>query len=68
MVTLNQVHLVLEFPYVFPKELPKLPPDGEIEFSIDVILGTQLISIPPYRMAGTKEIEGIAASVVRAVG
>lgn len=40
-----------EFPDVFPKELLGLPPDREIEFSIDVVPRTQDISIPPYRMA-----------------
>ncbi|XP_070010160.1 uncharacterized protein [Nicotiana sylvestris] len=32
-------------------ELPGIPPDREIDFGIDVIPGTQHISIPPYRMA-----------------
>ena len=32
-------------------ELPGLPPDREIEFCIDVVPGTDPISMPPYRMA-----------------
>ncbi|XP_070011069.1 uncharacterized protein [Nicotiana sylvestris] len=43
--------MVNEFPNVFPDELPGLPPEREIEFSIDVFPDTQPISIPPYRKA-----------------
>ena len=43
-----------EFGDVFPKDLPGLPPDREIEFSIDMILGTAPISQVPYRMAPTE--------------
>ena len=31
--------------------LRALPPDREVEFTIDLIPGTEPISIPPYRMA-----------------
>ena len=51
IVSLKNIPVVQEFPDVFPEELPGLPPDREIEFSIDLIPGTQPISIPPYRMA-----------------
>ena len=40
--------MVEEFPDVFPKELPGLPPDGEIEFCVDLIPRAQPISISPY--------------------
>ena len=43
--------MVCEFPDVFPEELPGLLPDREIEFCIDVVPGTDSISMPPYRMA-----------------
>nr|CAD1839602.1 unnamed protein product [Ananas comosus var. bracteatus] len=36
---------------LFPTELPGIPPDREIEFVIDLILGTPPISKAPYRMA-----------------
>ncbi|WMV45523.1 hypothetical protein MTR67_038908, partial [Solanum verrucosum] len=39
------------FPEVFPENLPGLPPEREVEFSIKLILGSTLISITPYRMA-----------------
>ncbi|XP_070019837.1 uncharacterized protein [Nicotiana sylvestris] len=40
---------------VVPKdELPRIPPYREIDFGIDMIPGTQPISIPPYRMASAE--------------
>ena len=47
----QDVLIVREFPNVFPDELLGLPLDREIEFCIDLVLGTAPISIPPYRMA-----------------
>ena len=43
--------VVEEFLDVFPEDLPGLPPDRVLEFSIDVIPGTAPISKAPYRMA-----------------
>ena len=40
-----------EFLDVFPDDISGLPPDRVIEFVIELILGTELISIPPYRIA-----------------
>ncbi|WRX18085.1 hypothetical protein QQP08_010572 [Theobroma cacao] len=51
---LENVPAVSEFPDVFPDELPRLPPDRELEFTIDLLPGTAPISIPPYRMAPTE--------------
>ncbi|KAK4380215.1 hypothetical protein RND71_002077 [Anisodus tanguticus] len=48
---LQSVPVVSEFPDIFPDDLPGLPPEREVDFSIDVLSGTQPISIPPYRMA-----------------
>ncbi|XP_076912613.1 uncharacterized protein LOC143570977 [Bidens hawaiensis] len=42
---------VCDFPDVFPKELPGLPPDREVEFTIDLVPGAEPISKAPYRMA-----------------
>ncbi|XP_070005143.1 uncharacterized protein [Nicotiana sylvestris] len=47
---LQSVLVVREFPEVFPDDLPGLPPERIIYFGIDLMLGTQPISIPPYRM------------------
>lgn len=51
MENVDFVSVVREFPDDFPEELPGLPLDKEIEFCIDVLLGTQPISIPLYWMA-----------------
>ncbi len=49
--TLESVPVVNEFPEVFPEDLPRVPPEREIDFGIDLLPDTQPISIPPYRMA-----------------
>jgi len=43
--------IVCEYPDVFPKELPGMPPDRDIEFIIDLLPGTGPIAKRPYRMA-----------------
>ena len=48
---LEDIPIVKEFPDVFPDDISGLPPDREVEFTIDFIPGTEPISIPPYRMA-----------------
>ncbi|KAF3623052.1 hypothetical protein FXO37_32055 [Capsicum annuum] len=50
-LTIQFVSIVNEFLDVFPKYLPGVPPDREIEFGIDFLSGTQPISIPSHRMA-----------------
>jgi hypothetical protein len=42
--------VVRDFPDVFPKELPGMPPYKEVEFVIDPLPGTAPISKRPYRM------------------
>ena len=51
---IGDIPIVREFSDVFPNDLPRLPPDCEIEFSIDLLLGTTPISKAPYRMAPTE--------------
>ena len=48
--------LVDEIPVVreFPDDIAGLHSDREVEFTIDLIPGTEPISIPPYRMAPAK--------------
>jgi len=48
---LDQVPIVKEFIDVFSNDLPGLPPYKEIEFCIDLVPGTEPISMAPYRMA-----------------
>ena len=49
--SLESVPVVCEFPKVFPKDLPEVPPEREIDFGIDLLPDNQLISIPSYTMA-----------------
>nr|GEU98249.1 hypothetical protein [Tanacetum cinerariifolium] len=47
-----ETHLVVrDFSDVFPKELPGIPPEREVEFGIELVSGTQPISKALYRMA-----------------
>ena len=42
--------MVCEYPDVFPKELPSMPPDREVEFVKELMPGTAPISKQSYRM------------------
>jgi hypothetical protein len=46
---LEDIGVVNEFPDVFPEHLLGMPPDRDIEFSIELIPGTAPISKRPYR-------------------
>ena len=48
---LEDIPIIKQFPDVFPDDISVLPPDREVEFTIDLIPETEPISIPPYRMA-----------------
>jgi hypothetical protein len=45
---LAKILVVCEFSDVFSDELPGLPPDRDVEFAIELILGTPPISRRPY--------------------
>ena len=47
----SDIPTVCDFPDMFPEELPGLPPQREIEFAIDIVLGATPASITPYRIA-----------------
>lgn len=47
----GKTEVVAEFPDVFPEEIPGMPPDREIEFTIDTFPDIRPISKAPYRMA-----------------
>ena len=47
----DSIRVVSEFPNVFPDDLPGMPPERDIEFSIDLLPGTAPIAKRPYRMA-----------------
>ena len=50
-VRVQDIRIVSDFPEVFPEELPGLPPNRDVEFSIELYAGTNPVSIAPYRMA-----------------
>ncbi|XP_070050687.1 uncharacterized protein [Nicotiana tomentosiformis] len=55
--TLESEPVVNEFLEVFPDEVPRIPPDREIDFRIDVMPGMQPMFILPYRMAPAELME-----------
>ncbi|KAG8472804.1 hypothetical protein CXB51_034687 [Gossypium anomalum] len=56
-LTLDKVRTVKEFQDVFPEELSGLASNREVEFRIDLLPGTALVSITPYRMAPKELVE-----------
>ncbi|XP_052883547.1 uncharacterized protein LOC128292694 [Gossypium arboreum] len=46
----KDIRKVRDFLDVFPDELPGLPPNCEVEFGIELLSSTALVSIAPYRM------------------
>ncbi|GKF26487.1 hypothetical protein Tco_0082381, partial [Tanacetum coccineum] len=48
---LEDILVVREFPEVFPEDLHGLPPVRQVEFQIDLILGTTPVARAPYRLA-----------------
>lgn len=48
---LENIPVVREYPEVFPEDLTTMPPKRDIEFRIDLVLGTAPICKRPYRMA-----------------
>ena len=53
---LKDISIVQELLEVF-QEVPRLPPDQELEFTIELIPGIALISKAPYRTASVELIE-----------
>ncbi|KAK1413191.1 hypothetical protein QVD17_34962 [Tagetes erecta] len=51
ILELGQVPVVKEFPDVFPKELPGVPPERQVEFKIDLVPGANPVAKSPYRLA-----------------
>ena len=47
---LEYILIVRDFSNVFPNDLPRLPLDREVEFTIDLVSGTTPISKVPYWM------------------
>jgi hypothetical protein len=47
----SDIPIVSEYLDVFPADITSLPPEREIEFSIDLIPGAEPVSVAPYRMS-----------------
>ncbi|KAA3462083.1 Retrovirus-related Pol polyprotein from transposon opus [Gossypium australe] len=61
-LSVRDVRTVKEFSDVFSEELPGLPPDLGVEFSINLLSGTAPVSIALYRMA-LKELVQLKAQI-----
>jgi hypothetical protein len=48
---LKDIHVVREFPDVFPDDMPRMPPERAIEFKIELQPGTAPISMALYKMS-----------------
>ncbi|KAI3774607.1 hypothetical protein L1987_49166 [Smallanthus sonchifolius] len=48
---LEDIPIVRDYPEVFPKDLPGLPPPRQVEFRIDLVPGSAPIARSPYRLA-----------------
>jgi len=53
----DKLQVVCDFPEVFPDETPDVPPEREVEFSIDLVPGTKLVSMAPYRTSASELAE-----------
>jgi hypothetical protein len=54
---LETIKVVSEFPDVFPKDLPGMPPEQKVEFAIELLSGTAPIFKRAYRVSGPKLVE-----------
>jgi hypothetical protein len=57
VTALEEILVVQEYPNVFTKELPGMPPDRDIEFLIELLPGTPPIAKRPYRMPINELVE-----------
>ncbi|KAI5381318.1 hypothetical protein KIW84_UN0831 [Lathyrus oleraceus] len=56
-LVIGDLAVVCDFPDVFPEEVNELPPEREVEFTIDLVPGTRPISMAPYRMSAVELAE-----------
>nr|GEX62264.1 putative reverse transcriptase domain-containing protein [Tanacetum cinerariifolium] len=48
---MEDVHVICDFPKVFPEEFPGLPSPRQVEFQIDLVTGVTSVACAPYRLA-----------------
>ncbi|XP_017628646.1 uncharacterized protein LOC108471557 [Gossypium arboreum] len=56
-LSVGDIHTMREFSNIFPEEFPRVPLDREVEFGIDLLPVTAVVSIVPYLMAPKELIE-----------
>jgi len=49
--TLEDIPIARDYPDVFPEELPGIPPEREVNFTIELLPGAAPVSKAPYRMS-----------------
>ncbi|KAI3754801.1 hypothetical protein L1987_54592 [Smallanthus sonchifolius] len=59
---LQDIPIIRDFPEVFPKDLPGLPPPRQVEFRIDLVPGTTPVAKAPYRLAPS-EMQELASQL-----
>ena len=57
LTSLKQHPILDQFSDVFPEEIPGLPPQREIDFSIELLPGSAPVSRVPYRMSAPELTE-----------
>ncbi|XP_054822826.1 uncharacterized protein LOC129321105 [Prosopis cineraria] len=55
--SIDKIGVVNEFSKVFMNDMSGLPPEREVEFTINLVPGTEAISKVPYRMSPTELAE-----------
>jgi hypothetical protein len=55
--SLEVIKVMSEFSYVFPEDLPGMPPERKVEFAIELLPGTAPISKRAYRVSGPELAE-----------
>jgi hypothetical protein len=56
-ISLDDIRIALDYPDVFLEELPRMPPNRDTEFIIELLPGTPPISKRPYRMSMNELVE-----------
>ena len=56
-VAIDELQVVRDFPKVFPDDIPDVPAEREVEFSIDLVPGTKPVSMGPYRISAYELVE-----------
>jgi len=54
---IDKLQVVCDFPEVFPDEIPDVPPEREVEFSINLVPRTKPVSMTPYHMSASELAE-----------